>query len=491
MVSPENRLFCRLDGLTVAAREQQRLARLTELELTEAGSIPIFEEATQTAARFLEASICVLSIIDQKYQWFRAAVGLSQLGLMNELATSRQLLREDSLCTYVVDSHQVLAIDDTLSNSAIARSLLVQQYGIRSYLGAPLMSSSGHCLGTLAIFDLSPRVFTSRDAECLELIARWSVSEYERSRYAAQPGQPPRTMMPSLERSLVGDFERSPQASALTHPPNLVKVQLLNQLTQELRTPLTSVLGMTSVLNREIYGPLTTKQKEYLNVIHCSGQYLLSLVNEILELGNLGEGTHPLSLTSVDIEMLCQQAINSLAQAAQRQELQVSLSIEPGNRIWVLDKEKVRQVLYHLLFSVIQTANASSIIRVHVSRKVDRLNIAIWVTHPWLGEGLPYGELYTTEVASLANLSSAFENSGFTSGAIAGQTTVTALSTAPEAIADSDVDFKVGDRDNLRLLLSCYLTELHGGQISLQGTPESGYRYVIELPSREDLLDIS
>ncbi len=59
MVSPENRLFCRLDGLTVAAREQQRLARLTELELTEAGSIPIFEEATRTAARFLEASICV------------------------------------------------------------------------------------------------------------------------------------------------------------------------------------------------------------------------------------------------------------------------------------------------------------------------------------------------------------------------------------------------------------------------------------------------
>lgn len=490
MVSPENKLFCRLDGLTVAAREQQRLARLTELELTDAGSIPIFEEATQTAARFLEASICVLSIVDQKYQWFRAAVGLSHLGLMNELATSRQLLREDSLCTYVVDSHQVLAIDDTLSNAAIARSLLVQQYGIRSYLGAPLMSSSGHCLGTLAIFDLSPRAFTSRDAECLELIARWSVSEYERSRYATQASRPPR-VTPALERSLTGDLERSPQPAALAHPPNLVKVQLLNQLTQELRTPLTSVLGMTSVLNREIYGPLTSKQKEYLNVIHCSGQYLLSLVNEILELGNLNEGSHPLSLTSVDIEMLCQQAINSLAQAAQRQELQVSLSIEPGNRIWVLDKEKVRQVLYHLLFSVIQAANAGSIIRVHVSRKADRLNIAIWVTHPWLGEGLPYGELYINEAAALANLSGAFESGGLAGGAIAGQTTVTALSTPPEAIAEPTADLKVGDRENLRLLLSCYLTELHGGQISLQGTPESGYRYVIELPSREDLLDIS
>jgi signal transduction histidine kinase len=44
---------------------------------------------------------------------------------------------------------------------------------------------------------------------------------------------------------------------------NSIKVKLLNHLAQELLTPLTSVLGMASVLNQEIYGPLTSKQKEY------------------------------------------------------------------------------------------------------------------------------------------------------------------------------------------------------------------------------------
>jgi len=72
---------------------------------------------------------------------------------------------------------------------------------------------------------------------------------------------------------------------------------------------------MAGVVSREIYGPLTAKQKEYLEIIQNSGRYLLSLVNEISELGAL-DGTQSLNLISVDIEMLCQQAINILEEAA-------------------------------------------------------------------------------------------------------------------------------------------------------------------------------
>ena len=95
-----------------------------------------------------------------------------------------------------------------------------------------------------------------------------------------------------------------------------------------------------------------------------------------------------MSLTSVDIEMLCQQVSNTLAQAVHRREQQIRLSVEPGRRVWLLDKSKVHQMLYHLMFCVIQAAAAGSIVRLHVSRKDDDLNLTVWVFHPWLGDSL-------------------------------------------------------------------------------------------------------
>jgi hypothetical protein len=518
MASPENRLFFHHHSLASSVQEQQRLLALAELGLLEAESVPVFEEATQTAALFLDIPVCILGVIDQDRQWIKSAVGLSRLGLMNELAASRQMLRAESFCGKVLESQQVLAINDTNADPEFATSLLVQRYRIRAYLGVPLLDSSGNCLGTLAVMDLVPRNFTNREIQFLELTARWSMSEFERNRLAkAQQNLPAHgqsysaavedelgyeldaastsALAISLEQAARDVSEAEKLALDQTSFNNPVKIQLLAQLTQELRTPLTSVMGMASVLNREIYGPLTGKQKEYLNIIYQSGQYLLSLVNEILELGTLDDRAETLNLSSVDIEMLCQQAINTLEQAASRREQQIRLSIEPGSRIWLLDKNKVRQILYHLVFGVIQASSAGSIVRIHVSRKQSRLNIAIWVSHPWLGDSLPNTELYTYQTPTSAGVTgseTAYSgqqawNSITESNGLAISSTSTNALTATEAPEPTDSIPEIGSRENLGVLLSRQLAEMHGGQISIQGTPESGYRYVVSLPQIAEL----
>jgi hypothetical protein len=464
---PESRLFCRLDGLTAVARKQQRLAALTELGLLEAESVPIFEEATQTAAHFLEAPICLLGFMESERQVFKSAVGLSRLGLMNDLALSRQLPHDEAFCVHVVDSQQVLAIDDTLTHPIFANSLLCQQYGIRSYLGVPLLTTNGECIGTLEILDLHPREFTEKDAEFLMLTARMSMSEYERLHFTKHVPE----VLPS-----------TPQTDPATSiPANPIKFELLAQLTQELRTPLTSVMGMASVLNREIYGPLTSKQKEYLDIIHHSGQYLLSLVKEILELSQLDDSSKTLNLSSVDIEMLCQQAISTLEQAASRREQQIRLSVEPGSRIWLLDKEKIRQMLYHLMFNVIQASSAGSIVRLHVSHKISGLRLAVWSSHPHLGDGLTYSDVSSSQVSTLMSVGS----DSYTNGN-GRSTTASASLLSPTTVVDldtpSDDPSTEAARKNLGLLLSRQLAELHGGQILMQGGSEPGYRYVITLP---------
>jgi len=480
MVNPENRLFCRLDGLTVAAREQQRLQVMTALGILEPESVSVFEEATQTAAHFLAVPLCILGIMERDRQWFKAAVGLSRLGLMNELATSRQLPRIESFCTNVVDSQQILNIEDALNEPAFCHSHLVQQYGIRAYLGVPLLTAGGVCIGTLAVMNLIPRCFTDKEIEFLVLTARWSMSEFERKQ--ATKTQPEAPVL------------KAPQPSEIAIA-NQLKVELLSHLTQELRTPLTSVMGMASVLIREIYGPLTHKQKEYLDIIHNSGQYLLSLVNEILELADLKglkEADQAMKLNSVDIEMLCQQVVNTLNQAAGRREQQIRLSVEPGRRIWLLDKDKIRQMLYHLVFSVIQSSNAGSVVRLHVSHRSTTLTIAVWVSHPWLGESIPHPEVYaqpplmSTSTSHGASKMQSRSTSDFEfrerSDTVPSCLIVAEAETPTFQHNLDDESIKQASQKNLGLLLSHQLAKMHGGQIVMQGAPESGYRYVILLP---------
>jgi len=528
MVEPENKLFALKDGwASPETREQQRLNALSELGLRQAETIPVFEEATQTAAHYLEAAISILGFVDQERHWFKSAVGLSRLGLMNQLAQSRQLLRQESFCTQVVENAHFVVINDThdLSNTGIAASKLVQDYGIRAYLGVPLIDASGHCLGALAVMDLVPRNFTPRDIEFLQIIGRWSMSEFERNRLLQTisdtntPGWSNQNASASeirisapfpLGRQSIPTEAPTGSNSGSHHsdlytpssqkdsvPTNQVKLELLEQLTQELRTPLTSVLGMASVLGREIYGPLTIKQREYLEIIQHSGRYLLSLVNEIAELGVLDQSTTTLNSAPIDIEMLCQQAINTLEEAANRREQDIRLSIEPGrSRIWTLDKDKVRQILYHLVFSVIQLSATGSVVRIHVSYKDEILNMTVWVSHPWLGDGIteidPYFRLNTLPQLDLISDSSPY-NTHLDNQEHTGELPPAEDNSKNSRVSNSGV-IAVGSRidsakphshltrESLGLLLSCQLAELHGGQITIQGSAESGYRYVVSLP---------
>lgn len=477
MLSPETQPVFDSHVTHGANREEKRLQTLIDLGLLEVGNVPIFEEATQTAAHLLEIPICVLGLVEQERERFQAAVGLSRMGLMNDLATTRQVARRDSLASRIVQSQQVLAIANMAAQPDFSENLLVQRYGIRSYLGVPLIAWNGHCLGALAVMDSEPHDFTRRDIESLQMIARWSISEYERNYLLQRQSLNSRSVFANLNPDVAS-------AKAAT-----VRVNLISQMTQELRTPLTSILGMTSVLTREIYGPLTDKQKEYMGIIHNSGQYLLSLANEILELGAGKDDPQDLRFSPVDIEMLCQQALQTLKEAADRRDQQIRLTVEPSSRIWLLDKDKVRQMLYHLAFSIIQAASTESILRVHVSRKGSRLNLTVWISHPWLGEGLPQVDgfeepgmtdqlEYATDSAIAESMGDRFRKSEYLEdekGAVQADPTF-------ENTTDNPTSHKRSSRQSLGLALSHHLAELHGGQITLQGTAATGYRYVISLP---------
>ena len=501
MTKPKNQLFCRLDGLTPSARREQRLTAIDKLGLLTGKSVSVLEEATQKAARFTGAPISVLGLVIEEEIWFKSAVGLSTTSLTDRLATERRIPLAESFSTYVIDSQQSLTIDNTLSSAIFADSILAQHYGIKTYLGVPLVTASGICLGTLEVMDWTARKFDDRDIDYLMLLARWCLGEFERTQsyteltgFEASQWQKSvsslKTGIDSASIHLASNRQLSTIASTEKNAcsnTNPIKIRLLSQLTQELKTPLTSVIGMASVLYREVYGPLTVKQKEYLEIIHNSGQNLITLVDEIVSLGVLSDRASEIELAAVDIEMLCQQVINSLTDIAKQHQQKLNLSIEPGNRVWFLDKEKVRQALYYLIVSVLEMSEPGGEIRVHVSKRDRALNIAVGIIHPWLGEDFGTTKLHSQTITEALrwhqNYPSDRIDLDLGNVAVSENQVLTASALMMAIDGDSTVDRNTNKipRDILGLLFCCHLTELHQGQVVVRGSGSS-YRYLLQFP---------
>ncbi len=474
--SIKTQLSCLLEGSSPAQRDQARTQTIGDLGLNSSEAVPIFDEATQTVSRLLAMPISILSVVDTETQHFKSVVGLSSLGLMNQLAAARHLPRQESFCTQVIDSGKTFALEDATAHPAFSRSLLVQQYGIQSYLGAPLITAEGCCIGTLAVMDLMPHQFSEQEVAFLEMTARWCMSEFENRRAIAklQQGIHP---LQSPQTGEAGAQNVTDETSLLSKL-NQVRFNLVVQLTQDLRNPLTSIAGMANMLSREIYGPLSEKQQEYTNIVLSSSQQMLGMVDEIVEVGELKEADDQLSLASVDVEMIAQQAIAALDTLSKRQGLQVKLTVEPGSRIWSLDKRIIRQLIYHLVFSIIEMSTTGSTIRLHISRKDSGISLALWVSNPWLGEDLPQAVIAWGQ-----------KSKSLTSKAIASSIDPIASSLSVHSLEEqSSSDHAVQPdtaRQELGLLLSRYLTEMHGGEAAVQGSGATGYRYIITLPPHE------
>lgn len=485
-----NILYCRLDNLTGAAREQKRSTALKELDLlTPKGSQGILEEATQNSSSFLDIPIAFLSIFVENQQLIKSVVGLSHLGFNQELVVNRQITPEDSFCIHVVDSLTPLAIENTLQDPFFCQSLLTQHCGIRSYLGVPLITNIGECIGTLAVMDLQPRRFTTKDLQFLTILARLTMTQLENYREKMKP-----QLQISLD-SLNTDFNSCSPASpnqlnsreVLLAP---VKLQLLAKLIEELRTPLTSVMGMTGMLQQQIYGLLTPKQQEYLQVIRQSGQRMLLRIEEIIALDVDNSSPQQVSLANVDMEMLCQQVINSLKGVIQDKKQQVHLSIQEGSRIWLVDRRVVQPMIYYLVAVMLDTLPPES----QVNIRIDYPNNyqSIQVTSTTGGTHLPsligrkpdYFQFQCAQVVGNQSIYScqlpkvAMPEETNLPKAIAVAQDVTKLDRGENAQV-----FGTDSWHSLGLRLSYQLAEIHGGKMLMQDDNEDlGYGYVVILP---------
>jgi len=244
-----------------------------------------------------------------------------------------------------------------------------------------------------------------------------------------------------VEKALVQARE---QAVAADH----AKSEFLANMSHELRTPLNAVIGFSEIIKGQVFGPLENeKYLEYVESIYGSGQHLLALVNDILDVTAIEKGRILLKEEAVSLVDVANECVQQLANEADRQKVLVENLI--GEKIPMVegDRLRLRQVLLNLAINAVKFTPESGMVTLDARLNAER-EIIISVTDTGIG-------------IAPENLSAAL---------------------SPFGQVDRDA-YTTGEGAGLGLFLCRLFTEMHGGTLEIESAPGAGTRAMIRLPA--------
>ncbi len=152
------------------SNEKTRLKVLWQYDVLDTVPEELFDDLTELAARICEAPIALISLVDEKRQWFKSKVG----------TTLTETSRDISFCGHAVTQKELFIVPDATKDERFADNpLVVSEPRIRFYAGAPLVTPDGYVLGTLCVLDKVPRELREDQKKALEILARHVVSQLE------------------------------------------------------------------------------------------------------------------------------------------------------------------------------------------------------------------------------------------------------------------------------------------------------------------------
>jgi len=222
-----------------------------------------------------------------------------------------------------------------------------------------------------------------------------------------------------------------------------VKSAFVSHVSYELRTPLTNIIGFTELLASPATGTLGEKQREYLSDIRSSGQTLLAIIDDILDLATIDAGTFELKLSPVKARGVIDAAVLGLRERLKQNDIELDIRIEPGIDEFVADGPRVTQILYNLLANAIGFSAPGG--KIVLSCRREDAKLAFTVEDEGCGIPAEY------QASAFDRFESRSNGSGHRGA-------------------------------GLGLSIVKSLVELHGGEIVLSSTPGRGTKISVRLP---------
>jgi signal transduction histidine kinase/CheY-like chemotaxis protein len=332
---------------------------------------------------------------------------------------------QGTLCDYVYKTGNPLALNDLREGSPIDVSGLIAN-GIYAYLGVPLQAKD-HLLGTLCLFNNLPGILNDRNIALARTIGIQIGFAIENAH----------------------SYELSQQAVEEMREVDRFKSQFLANMSHELRTPLNSIIGFSRVIIKGIDGPVTELQQQDLNAIYNSGQHLLGLINDVLDLSKIEAGKMELALDEVNMADLTNSVLSTVIGLIKDKPITLKRNIQPNLPLVRADAIRIRQVMINLL------SNAAKF--------TDEGEISVAVSAKSATSGQP--ELMVSVTDTGPGITPEDQAKLF----------------QPFSQVDDSPTRRTGG-SGLGLSISKHLIEMHGGRIGVQSSPGKGSTFFFTLP---------
>lgn len=233
--------------------EPGRIASLQRAGMLDPTPEEAFDRMTRLASRVLGAPVALVSMVDDKRQFFKSAVGLT-----SPLATERETPLSHSYCQFVVASGAPLVVEDARTHPLLKGNPAIIDYDAIAYCGIPIVDGEGHVLGSLCVVDDQPRVWSKEDVEVLRDLAGTVIAEVQL-------------------RLLSAELEEA----------NAALVEFVAVAAHDIRNPLTSILGFSALLSEQWDQLPEQNRREWIETIERQATAANTLVNELLEAARL------------------------------------------------------------------------------------------------------------------------------------------------------------------------------------------------------------
>ncbi len=182
-----------------------------------------------------------------------------------------------------------------------------------------------------------------------------------------------REHLEDLVEERTGELER---ANADLVRATEAKSQFLANMSHELRTPLNSIIGFTGIMLQGMAGTLNEEQAKQLGMVHRSGRYLLSLINDVLDLSRIEAGRIRVEIESFDMRDALSGVEQTLAPLAREKELGLAFEVPEGAVPVLSDRGKIQQILLNLGGNAIKFTQAGGV-TFHTEARPDEVVVTV------------------------------------------------------------------------------------------------------------------
>jgi PAS domain S-box-containing protein len=279
------------------------------------------------------------------------------------------------------------------------------------------------------------------------------------------------TARKQVEAERVKLEQRLQQKNAELEEASRMKSEFLANMSHELRTPLNAIIGFSEILRDGLIGELSEQQQRFISDIFSSGNHLLSLINDILDLSKVEAGKMTLELEPVEVWSLFANSLSIIREKAAARHIELSMDVPKELGSIQADARKVKQIVYNLLSNAVKFTVDGGEVKLSVS-KVTRSEVGC-VDGSWNFRSFT---LPDNDFEKFLRISVSDTGIGISPAGLDGLFN-------PFSQIDSGLARKY-EGTGLGLVLLKNLAELHGGSVAAESEVGKGSRFTVWLPLR-------